>query len=160
MYIKDSIPFTVLEDLEDKNNSLEVLWVKLRPMRLPRGVSSSITEVVYHPSKADNYIMLDYSTSCLIDLESHYHNCGIFILGDLNQLNVERLKSNFNLKQIVNFPTRGSNTLDKILTNLRDYYDMPIQRSAFGLSDHSSIEVQPKQRDKTSHHKQTVFLET
>ena len=86
-----------------------------------------------------------------------YHNCGIFVLGDLNQLNDARLKSNFNLKQIVNFPTRGPNTLDKILTNLKDYYDLPTQRPAFGLSDHSSIEVQPKQRVKTSQLKQTVM---
>jgi hypothetical protein len=121
MYVKNSIPFTVLEDLEDKNNSLEVLWVKLRPTRLPRlprGVSSIITGVVYDPPKADNSIMMDYLTSVLIDLELRYHNCGIFVLGDLNQLNDARLKSNFNLKQIVNFSTASPNTLYKILTNL------------------------------------------
>ena len=145
------------EDLEDKNNSLEVLWVKLCPTRLPRGVSSIIAGVVYHPPKEDNSIMLDYLTSCLIDLELRYHNCGIIVLEDLNQLNDARLKSNFNLKQIVNFATRGPNTLDKILTNLKDYYELPIQRPAFVLSDHSSIEVQPKPRVKVSQLKQTVI---
>ena len=33
----------------------------------------------------------------------------------------------------------------------------PIKRSALGLSDHSSIEVQPKQRASTSRSKQTVI---
>lgn len=66
-------------------------------------------------------------------------------------------KSNFNLKQIAHFPTRGENTLDKILTNVQEYYDSPVERPAFGLSDHSSVEVQPKQRVKTWQTKQTVI---
>ena len=101
--------------------------------------------------------MLDYLTKCLMDLESKYSNCGFLVLGDLNHLNDARLKSNFKLKQIVHFSTRGQNTLDKILTNLQDYYDTPVERPAFGLSDHSSVEVQPKQRVKTSQTIQTVI---
>ena len=96
--------------------------------------------------------MLDYLTKCLMDLESKYQNCSRLALGDDT-----RLKSNFNLKLIVPFPTRGQNTLDKILTNLHEYYDFPFERPAFGLSDHSSVEVQPKQRVKTSQTKQTVI---
>ena len=157
MYIKSSIPFTVLEDPEDEKCSFEVLWIKMRPTRLPRGISSIIAGVVYHPPKATNSMMLDYLTKCLMDLESKYSNCGFLVLGDLNHLNDARLKSNFKLKQIVHFPTRGQNTLDKILTNLQDYYDTPVERPAFGLSDHSSVEVQPKQRVKTSQTIQTVI---
>ena len=157
MYIKASIPFTILGDLEDENGSFEVLWVKLRPTRLPRGISSIIAGVVSHPPQATNSMMLDYLTTCLMDLESKYPNCGLLVLDDFNHLNDARLKSNFNLKQIVQFPTRGKNTLDKILTNLQDYYDTPVERPAFGLSDHSSVEVQPKQRAKTSQTMQTVI---
>ena len=152
-----SIPFTILEDLEDESGSFEVLWIKLRPFRLPRGISSIIAGVVYHPPKAKNSMMLDYLTKCLMDLESKYPNCGLLVLGDFNHLNDARLKSNFNLKQIVHFPTRGQNTLDKILTNLQDYYDTPVERPAFGLSDHSSVEVQPKPRVKTSQTIQKVI---
>ena len=102
-------------------------------------------------------MMLDYLTKCLMDLESKYSNCGFLVLGDLNHLNDARLKSNFKLKQIVHFSTRGQNTLDKILTNLQDYYDTPVECPVFGLSDHSSVEVQPKQRVKTSQTIQTVI---
>ena len=56
MYVKDSIPVTVLEDLESEDG-LEVLWVKLRPTRLPRGLSNIIVGLVYHPPKAVNYTM-------------------------------------------------------------------------------------------------------
>ena len=80
-------------------------------------------------------MMLDYLTKCLMDLESKYSNCSFLVLGDLNHLNDARLKSNFKLKQIVHFPTRGQNTLDKILTNLQDYYETLVERPAFGLSD-------------------------
>lgn len=92
-----------------------------------------------------------------LEVHPQYPNCGIFVLGDLINLNDTRLKSNFNLKQIVPFPTRGQNTLDKVLTNLENYYVPPIKRSALGLSDHSSIEVQPKKRASTSRSKQTVI---
>ena len=118
MYIKSSIPFTVLEDPEDEKCSFEVLWIKMRPTRLPRGISSIIAGVVYHPPKATNSMMLDYLTKCLMDVESKYSNYGFLVLGDLNHLNDARLKSNFKLKQIVHFSTRGQNTLDKILTTI------------------------------------------
>ena len=37
-------------------------------------------------------------------------------------------------------------TLDLILTNISEYYQDPIERPPFGLSDHASIELQPKER--------------
>ena len=93
MYIKSSIPFTVLEDPEDEKCSFEVLWIKMHPTRLPRGISSIIAGVVYHPPKATNSMMLDYLTKCLMDLESKYSNCGILVLEDLNHLNDAGLKT-------------------------------------------------------------------
>ena len=128
--------------------------MKLRPTRLPRGTSNIVAGVVYHPPKAANSPMLDYLTKCLIELESKHSNCGIIVIGDLNRLNETRLTSIFNLKQIVHFPTRGKSFLDRILTNLKDYYDPPMERPKFRLSDHSSVEVQPKQRARTSQSKQ------
>ena len=79
-------------------------------------------------------------------VESKHPNSGILLLGDFNGLNVANLKSSFNLKQIVKFPTRGQNTLDFILTNLQDFYNNPDKRSPFGLSDHLSFELLPKSR--------------
>ena len=38
MYVRDSIRFCVLSHI--MNESFEVLWVKIRPKRLPRGISS------------------------------------------------------------------------------------------------------------------------
>lgn len=66
------------------------------------------------------------------------------------------LKSSFKLKQIVSFPTRGQNTLDLILTNLQDFYNVPDKRPPFGLSDHMTIELKPKTRSQLSKLRLTV----
>jgi hypothetical protein len=79
-------------------------------------------------------------------VESTYPGVAIILLGDFNKLNVSNLKSSFKLKQIVPFPTQGPSSLDLIITNLQNYYDVPERRPAFGLSDHISVEVMPKLR--------------
>ena len=144
IYIRDSIQFSLLDDLSEP--SFEVIWVKIRPDRLPRGFSNVIVGTVYHPPSSNNLAMLNYLWNCLSSIESKYSNCGILLLGDFNNLDVSRLKSNFKLKQIVNFPTRAQNTLDLILTNLHEFYDTPVKKPPFGLSDHLSIEVNSKSR--------------
>ena len=92
--------------------------------------------------------MLDYLSNCLSYIESHFPNSGLILLGDFNKLNITRLCSSYNLKQIVKFATLGSNTLDLILTNLGSFYAPPIRISPFGLSDHMSIEVKAKDRSQ------------
>ena len=146
VYIKDSIAFTVLDELY--NSSFEILWISIRPNRLPRGIANLIISTVYHPPSADNSDMLDYLSNCLSRVESRFPNCGLIILGDFNKLNVSRLRSCYNLKQLVNIPTRENNTLDIVLTNLSTYYDKPTKCAPFGLSDHVTIEIRPIKRSQ------------
>ena len=63
------------------------------------------------------------------------------------------------MRQIVNFPTRGNNILDLILTNMKFFYDSPIKSPPFGLSDHVTVEVQPRalKRPKNSGTKAVVM---
>ena len=99
MYIKDTIKFSVLENLAD--TSLEVVWINIRPTILPRGFSNLGIGSVYNPPNANNSAMLDYLSNCLWQIESCFPYC-------------------------VNFPTRGENTLDLLLTNLDAFYDLSI----------------------------------
>ena len=92
--------------------------------------------------------MLDYLSNCLSLLESRFPNCGPIILGDFNKLNVSRLRSCYNLKQLVNFPTRGNNTLDIVLTNLSAYYAKPTKCAPFWESDHVTIEIRSIKRSQ------------
>ena len=70
VYIKDSIAFTVLDELYD--SSFEILWINTRPNRMPRGITNMIIGTVYHPPSADNSDMLDYLSNCLSFLESRF----------------------------------------------------------------------------------------
>ena len=89
-------------------------------------------------------------------IETRYFNCGLCLVGDFNRLQTTRLRNNYNLKQIVHFPTRGKRTLDLVLTNLQDHYETPTQRPPLSLSDHMSIEVQPQARIKSNSSTTTI----
>ena len=127
-----------------------------RPTRLPRGIPSIIIGTVYHPPSAVDALMLDFLSKNMSSIEARFPDSGIILLGDFNKLNTSRLKNNFKMKQIIKFPTRGHNTLDLILTNLKAYYDCPIKRSPFGLSDHVTVEVRPLARSELSKTKFSV----
>ena len=86
--------------------------------------------------------------NCLSSIQPRSSNSGIVLLGDLIKLNITRLRTSYDLKQIVNFPTRGQSTLDLIRTHLEPFHHPLFKRSSFGLSDHLSIEVKPKVRSQ------------
>ena len=123
----------------------EILWVHLRPARLPRGFSCLIVAVLYHPPGVDINIRELLFNSLA---ESIYPNCALIIAGDFNRLDVTRLKRHFHLKQIVKASTLKDAILDLVLTNLHDYYDKPQTLPPFGLSDHSTLSVSPLVRKR------------
>ena len=112
--------------------------------------------IIYHPPNNNNPAILDYLWQRLLSIESRFPNSGLLIVGDFNWLNTKRVQNSFDLKQIVNFPMRGNKILDLVLTNLREYYKGPIQRPPHGLSDHMSVEVQPKDRSQLLDSQPTV----
>ncbi len=146
LYIKNSIKFRLLAHLQV--NNMEVLWVWLRPKRLPRGVPCVIIGTIYHPPNADDSEMLDYLSTTLTIIEGQYPGCGIFLAGDFNRPNVNRLSTQFKMKQLVRSSTRGDRILDLILTNLHQLYDRNSVQILlpFGLSDHNVVLLHPKVR--------------
>ena len=118
----------------------EILWVKLRPKRLPRGFSGLIIAVVYHPhwSESENDLMRYHLFQSLRIAESKYHNCALIVAGDFNRLDVASIKRHFNSHQIVKKATRKDAILDLVLTNVNKYYKEPRIFSPFGLSDHNT----------------------
>ncbi len=89
--------------------------------------------------------------------ESKFLNCALIVAGDFNRLNVNRIKHHFQLKQIVQTPTRRNVILNIILTNLHEYYDKPQIMPPFGLSDHNTIIASPKERAKDPNSKGITF---
>lgn len=68
--------------------TFEVLWIKIRPLRLPRGFNYIIVGTVYHPLGASDSERLN----CLSPAEAQSSNSGIHLLGDFNKLNVTKIK--------------------------------------------------------------------
>jgi hypothetical protein len=153
LYIKASIPYEVLDQFH--HPALEVLWVKTRPHRLPKGLSCIIVGTVYHPPSAHAETMINFLLEQLASMESTYSNCGFIILGDFNNLDVGRIKNQFRLKQLIQFHTRGNRTLYLILTNLKKYYQPPVKLPPFGLSDHFTVLAEPKIRGDNQLNKKT-----
>ena len=113
----------------------------MRPNRLPRGFSSLILAVVYHPhwTKDENDSMQDQLFQSISLAESRHANCVLIVAGDLNRLDIKSLKKHFRLKQIVEKPTRKNAILDLVLTSLHKYYDEPRSFPPFGLSDNNTV---------------------
>ena len=87
--------------------------------------------------------MLHYLRTSMGYFEANYTNCGIILLGDFNKLDFKFVAKCFQLKPIINFPTRGLNILDQVFTNLKEYYNSPVAGPPFGLSDHITVTIFP-----------------
>ena len=120
LYLNEGIKFNILRDIEDSNS--EVLWVQTRPARLPKGIPCIIAATIYHPPSASNNIMLEYLSKTLTTVEGLFPGCGIILAGDFNHLDIKIISCQFQLKHLVHLPTRGTNTLDLVLTNLHSFY--------------------------------------
>ena len=69
-----------------------------------------IVVVLYHPPGADDYFIRAHLFNSLAAAESIYSNRALIIPGNFNRLDVTRLKRHFQLKQIVETPTRKDAT--------------------------------------------------
>ena len=128
----ENIPCQRRLDLE--NSSFECLWLWLRPEHLPRPLSGIAVCLIYNPP--------DRSAQELRDLDEYLidtTDCGIVILGDLNNFDLHNPASNHSLKQVVHLPTRGSAILDLIATNLHNLYEKPYILAPLSTSDHNIV---------------------
>ena len=146
IYAREQMKYEILENLQCCNDH-EILWIKLNPTRLPRGFTCLIIAVIYHPPGSDCHSIINHLFQSLTLAESLYPNCSIVIAGDFNRLNVANIKRHFKLKQLVKLPTRGQVTLDKILTNMAEFFSPAEIYPPFGLSDHNTVLVRPKERE-------------
>ena len=155
VYTRASYVANVISDIPNEGGS-EVLWVKLSLHRLPRGFSTLVLGVLYHPPRANETTMLQYLQSYLELLETNCPNCGLIPAGDFNKLPIRHIPSQFQLQKIVEFNTRGTSKLDLILTNLSDLYDQPLNSLPLGLSDHLTIVALAKEFIVTNLRRQFV----
>ena len=148
--------FKQINDINCCDNH-EILWLYISPNRLPRGYSNIIIGVIYHPPSDNDALIRDHLFSSLTTIESKYPNCGILLAGDFNRLNINSLLRQFRLKQLVKVPTRNNATLDLLLTNLHEHYELSQAFPPFGLSDHNTIVFTPKVKDCNTRRKKMII---
>ena len=102
-YIHEDTAFEQLTDLS--SDMFEVVWIKLRPHRLPRKYCPLVIGAVYHPPNQNNTEMIQYLTSSIDSVLLRHPNAGLFLMGDFNKLPDRQLKVSYKLKQIVKKPT-------------------------------------------------------
>ncbi|XP_041486027.1 uncharacterized protein LOC121432240 [Lytechinus variegatus] len=121
-------------------DNLEVIWIQLRPRRLPREVSSLFVAVVYSPPNSNSETeLIDHIIDSVDVIRSRHPYAGIAILGDFNRVDTDGICTAVSLKQIVEEPTRNDAILDKIITNLQKYYKKCEIKCPVGTSDHNAI---------------------
>ena len=153
-YIKETIPFRLRSDLS--HNSIECIWVTIRPNWLPRSVSRIAVATIYlPPSTTNNEIdkFYDYLCYCIDTLILESIETAFIITGDFNP-NSNTFRSRLveqqcNLKQVVHVPTRNGHILDLILTNISKYYNAPITQAPLDTSDHLVVLWQAKGIEKS-----------
>ena len=145
IHVKNDIPSKLLSiNVPDE---LECVWVEARPRRLPRGLSAIIFCVVYITTGSPlQPLLADHIIDTTDQLRSRYTDLGFCITGDFNRMDIMPLLRGNDLKQIVDFHTRGRATLDLIITNMKAQYKAPTPYSPIGKSDHSCVLWNPKSR--------------
>jgi len=111
--------------------------------------SNTVLIAIYHPywGKVPQHQCILGDLQSLIDLRL-LPTDKVIIAGDINDLRL--YCSNFllsnNLIQLVDFPTRGQNTLDIVCIpfDLCHLYQSPVKVCPLGKSDHSGISLKPK----------------
>ena len=117
--------------------------------RLPRGINSIMLGTVYNPPQSDDRILRLHIFNCLDSLLAAYSNSGIILLGDFNQFQPGNLCSSCSLKNWLASPPEGNNILDQAFSTLLSHYESIILPPV-GLSDHSSVLLQPTGRQAPS----------
>ena len=127
----------------------EILWLLLKPARIPRPFSTILLVGVYSPPGQSVELMTEI-IKCISDgikaVPCERPSSGIIIARDFNKLNLEPFCRQFGLRNLVYSPTRGNATLDQFLTNMSHLFE-PVEHlpPPLGRSNHQCLLLKPKQ---------------
>ena len=162
IFVKSSIPATKL-DIHVPGN-LEIMYVSVRPHKLPRSISNIILCAVYFPGTSSKFApnqedILIHLTESIQNFYVKYSNPLIMLLGDFNDLKIIDLCESCLLKQVVNVPTRKNAILDLIMTNIdNQFYKDPVTLPGISTSDHKCVWYVPKFYIEQKITKKTIMI--
>ena len=114
------------------------LWLLLKHPQ----IQTMIIGCIYHPPSDNDQQNLDSMEDMLNNLYISHPNTKVLLAGDFNRMQLNNFGNQFNLKTMVNFPTRGDVTLDQIMTDI-DGYGQAIQLPSLvgNENDHCCIHL-------------------
>ena len=154
-YVRNNVSCRKLDILD--SDDTESLWLLHRASRMPKNVSHIAIGIIYHPPKADSSVTISHINDSLDYINRIHPYAGIILLGDFNQLADGPIK-HYPLKQVVKSATRGTAILDKIYTNISNWYCDPEILPGIATSDHFSVVMQPKHSNQYPHGKRIRVL--
>jgi len=104
------------------------------------GIRDVVIGALYHPPSPIYKVntLLDYIETSLDDIAVRFAGAIIILAGDLNTLSDQDIVARTSLTPIVNEPTRGPNTLDRIYTSEPCYRSIKVVSSVV-KSDHKAV---------------------
>ena len=143
-----------------ESSEVELIWVKARPLHLPRQVSMILVGTVYHPLSStvegNQCLLQPFQDNVESFLCEHLEGL-LFIRGDFNPTSMRItglvVKRATGLSQIVKVNTRDSGTIDCCLTNHLNLMDCPKPLPQLGSTDHYTVLIHPPQSSSTSKNK-------
>jgi len=110
---------------------------------MPRWLTRVVVGIIYHPPHANNRRMTDHILNTVDHILSRAHpNSGVAVVGNFNRLPDGQLRNYpLSLRQVVRGSTRKSALLDKIYTNMSEWYKLPNIIPQIGSSDYRAEQV-------------------
>ena len=105
-------------------------------------MSHIIYGIFYHPPDAVSRITTTHIVDNIDAIVRQHSNAASVIVGDFNMMNDKPLRD-IKLKQIVHEATRKSAILDKIYTNIDQWYMKPRIQPNIARSDHRAVIMLP-----------------
>ena len=139
-YVRQDLPFSLVKPVED--DSVESLWLLYRKPRMPRCISHLLVGVVYHPPDVISHVTSTHIVDNVDAIVQQHPNTSVIIVGDFNHM-IDKPLTDMSLKQIVKSATRKTAILDKIYTNIGDWYQQPQILPSIARSDHESVMLMP-----------------
>jgi len=110
----------------------ELMWVRVR---------DSVVGALYHPPKPsyDTSSLLDYLEACIHEITQDLPSASIILAGDFNQITDSAVLERTGLTQLIQQPTRGASTLDRLFVSCPTAYSCVRVISSTVRSDHKAI---------------------
>ncbi|XP_071478396.1 MAM and LDL-receptor class A domain-containing protein 1-like, partial [Diadema antillarum] len=101
---------------------------------------------IYHPPNAPTAdSLIDHLLESMDLISSKHPNAGFILLGDFIELDITPLTASNGFAQVVDKPTRGHQTLGKIVSNINQFYVTPSILPPLGASDHATAMWSPRE---------------